>query len=134
MMPPSIRTSGRLSGFALLEILIALIVAAIALLGLGTLQLKALQSAYSSLEYTVATIHANNLVERVWGDLCNNQASAAVYTATLTSWRASLPAGTSGTVPTSFASSGTYTLNWSDSRLSDNNTLALQVTYPAICP
>lgn len=124
-----------LRGFALLEVLIALLVGAIALLGLGTLQLKTLQAAYSSLDYTIATIDANNLVETLWSDLCTNKASAAVYTQTINSWKDTLPGSISATVPTTYADNATITLTWQDSRLTDNNTLALQAAFPgSICP
>lgn len=121
-------------GFALLEIMIAMLVGAVALLGLGTLQLKTLQSAYSSLDYTIATIHANNLIEGVWSNLCANRVSGAVYTSTVESWRQTLPPSVSATVATSFSYSAVYNLTWNDARQSDNNSLSLQVTYPAICP
>ena len=121
-------------GFALLEIMIAMLVGAVALLGLGTLQLKTLQSAYSSLDYTIATIHANNLIEGVWSDLCANKVSGAVYTSTVQSWRQTLPQSISASVATSFSSSAVYQLTWNDARQSDNNSLSLQVTYPDICP
>jgi type IV pilus assembly protein PilV len=121
-------------GFSLLEIMIALLVAAVALLGLGTLQLKTLQAAYSSLDYTIATIHANNLIEGVWTNLCENQASAAVYTSTVQSWQQTLPQSVSASVASSFSNSAVYRLTWNDARQSDNNSLSLQVTYPAICP
>ncbi len=122
------------TGFALLEIMIAMLVGAVALLGLGTLQLKTLQSAYSSLDYTIATIHANNLIEGVWSNLCANQASGAVYTSTVQSWRQNLPQSISASVASSFSNSAVYRLTWNDARQSDNNSLSLQVTYPAICP
>ncbi len=121
-------------GFALLEIMIAMLVGAVALLGLGTLQLKTLQSAYSSLDYTIATIHANNLIEGVWSNLCANRVSGAVYTSTVQSWRQTLPPSVSATVATSYSDSAVYNLTWNDARQSDNNSLSLQVTYPAICP
>jgi type IV pilus assembly protein PilV len=121
-------------GFALLEIMIAMLVGAVALLGLGTLQLKTLQSAYSSLDYTIATIHANNLIEGVWSNLCANRVSGAVYTSTVQSWRQTLPPSVSATVATSYSDSAVYNLTWNDARQSDNNSLSLQVTYPVICP
>ncbi|GAB3232697.1 type IV pilus modification PilV family protein [Pseudaeromonas pectinilytica] len=121
-------------GFALLEIMIAMLVGAVALLGLGTLQLKTLQSAYSSLDYTIATIHANNLIEGVWSNLCANRVSGAVYTSTVESWRHTLPPSVSATVATSYSDSAVYNLTWNDARQSDNNSLSLRVTYPAICP
>ncbi len=121
-------------GFALLEIMIAMLVGAVALLGLGTLQLKTLQSAYSSLDYTIATIHANNLIEGVWSNLCANRVSGAVYTSTVQSWRQTLPPSVSASVATSYSDSAVYNLTWNDARQSDNNSLSLQVTYPVICP
>lgn len=60
-------------GFSLVEVLVAFVVAAIALLGLAAAQIKALQFATDSLRYTVATVEANNIQERIWPNLCTYQ-------------------------------------------------------------
>ena len=58
------------NGFSMLEVLITLIVSSIALLGLAAGQLKSLQYAYNSYQYTVSLIQANNVVERILNDVC----------------------------------------------------------------
>ncbi|MBU2971801.1 prepilin-type N-terminal cleavage/methylation domain-containing protein [Pseudoalteromonas sp. C2R02] len=57
-------------GFTLIEVLIALIISSIALLGLASGQLKSLQYATNSFNYTVSLIQANNAIERMWVDIC----------------------------------------------------------------
>lgn len=58
------------AGFGLLEAMIAILLAAIALLGLAAAQARALQFASSSLYSTIAVIQAQNAVERIWPSLC----------------------------------------------------------------
>lgn len=70
-------------GFSLVEVLVSFVVAAIALLGLATAQFKALQYASSSVQYTVASIEASNLVERIWPQLCDFQKNGNVANQTL---------------------------------------------------
>ncbi len=65
-MPVSKHTQG----FSLLEVLIAMLLAAIALLGLAAAQLRALQHVSSSLQFTYASLELQNVVERVWPQLC----------------------------------------------------------------
>lgn len=60
-------------GFSLLEVLIAMLLAAIALLGLAAAQLKALQYVSSSLQLTYAGLELQNVVERIWPQLCQLQ-------------------------------------------------------------
>ncbi|OZB42547.1 MAG: hypothetical protein B7X50_03815 [Alishewanella sp. 34-51-39] len=57
-------------GFSLLEVLIAMLLAAIALLGLAAAQLRALQNVSNSLQSTYASIELQNVVERIWPQLC----------------------------------------------------------------
>ena len=58
----------RLHGFSLVEVLIAILLVAIGLLGLAAAQVKTLQYASSSLQQTVASIQAQNVIERLWPD------------------------------------------------------------------
>lgn len=60
-------------GFSLLEVLIAMLLAAIALLGLAAAQLKALQNVSASLQHTYASLELQNVVERIWPELCSLQ-------------------------------------------------------------
>ncbi|MCE0558821.1 MULTISPECIES: prepilin-type N-terminal cleavage/methylation domain-containing protein [unclassified Motilimonas] len=125
-------------GFSLFEVLIATVVAVIALLGLALLEIKMLQSAQSSFQYTVSTIRANNLVDSIWLDLCNAQTDPARYTALVSNWQQSLPSGYSVTTDkpgVSFALSTTIELNWQDSKIAeaDNNKLTLLANFPDVC-
>ncbi len=70
-------------GFSLIEVLIAMLLAALCLLGLVLTQVKALQYASSSLAYTVATVQVQNAVERAWPSLCALQRAELVYDAAL---------------------------------------------------
>ena len=63
-------TNSMTKGFTLIEVLIALLVSNIALLGLAAGQLKSLQYATNSFNYTVSLIQANNAAERIWADIC----------------------------------------------------------------
>ena len=68
------RHSGRAthtSGFTLIEILIALVVLSIGLLGLAAVQVQSLQNSYASYERSMATMQARDLVERLWAGICD---------------------------------------------------------------
>ena len=54
------------SGFTLIEALVALLVLSIGLLGAAALQLKALQGAQSGYQRAVASLAAQDAVERLW--------------------------------------------------------------------
>lgn len=58
-------------GFTLLEVLVTLIVISIGLLSIAQLQARALQFSYASLQRTVATVQVNDLVERMWTGICD---------------------------------------------------------------
>lgn len=57
------------SGFTLIEALVALLVLAVGVLGLASMQLKALQGAHLSYQRSVATMAAQDMVERLWVQL-----------------------------------------------------------------
>lgn len=61
------------AGFSLLEVLVSMFIASIALIGLGVTQLKSLQFANNSFDYTVSLVQAQNAIERMWPNLCNLQ-------------------------------------------------------------
>lgn len=91
-------------GFSLLEVLIAMLLAAIALLGLAAAQLKALQNVSASLQHTYASLELQNVVERIWPELCSLQnGSTANGTA--------LPFSLSRYLPTATAMSLQISLN-----------------------
>ena len=60
----------RAAGFTLIEILVALVILSIGLLGVAGLQLRSLQTSHSSFERSIATLQARDLVERMWGGIC----------------------------------------------------------------
>lgn len=53
-------------GFTLLEALIAVLVLSLGLLGVAAMQLKAMQSAHVAYQRSVATLAAQDAVERLW--------------------------------------------------------------------
>ncbi|WP_355661988.1 type IV pilus modification protein PilV [Halomonas salifodinae] len=53
-------------GFTLLEALIAILVLSFGLLGVAAMQLKAMQSAHLSYHRSIATLAAQDAVERLW--------------------------------------------------------------------
>lgn len=59
-------------GFALIEVLIAMFIAAGAILVLGVFHLKSVQNSQLAMQRTIATIQANDLIDRVWINRCNS--------------------------------------------------------------
>jgi len=57
-------------GFTLIEILVALVILSIGLLGIAALQLRSVQNSQASFERSVATLQARDLVERMWAGIC----------------------------------------------------------------
>ena len=76
-------------GFTLFEVLVSMFIASVAILGLALLEIKILKSAQSSFDYTVASIHANTLVDDIWLDLCavKKGTSPKTYTQKLANWK-----------------------------------------------
>ncbi len=56
-------------GFTLIEVLVALLVLSVGLLGLAGLQLHALQYAHSSYQRTLVNVQALDMAERMWTHL-----------------------------------------------------------------
>jgi type IV pilus assembly protein PilV len=69
------------SGFSLLEVMVALVISAIALLGMAAGQLQSLKYATNSFDYTLALLQANNAVEQTWDNLCQLQRDPTVFNA-----------------------------------------------------
>ncbi|MFO7907838.1 MAG: type IV pilus modification protein PilV [Pirellulaceae bacterium] len=74
------------SGFTLLEVLIAVVVLSLGLLGAAALQIKGLQSAHSAYQRTVASIIAADAAERLWLDMHDGAMTAATVTGIETAW------------------------------------------------
>ena len=75
MMPSSLSgvflTRTGQSGFSLVEVMVTLLVLSIGLLGVAALQVTSLQSSSTSLHRSMAVIQANDLVERLWANVCD---------------------------------------------------------------
>ncbi|WP_354623901.1 prepilin-type N-terminal cleavage/methylation domain-containing protein [Psychromonas sp. MME2] len=126
-------------GFTLFEVLVAMFITGVALLGLAQLEVYILKSSQSSFNYTVASIRANSFVDAVWMDLCNAQdvTSASTYTQIRSNWVNDLSAAGMTTdensPPASITQDISVTVKWSDPRFIDedeNNTLTLETTFP----
>jgi type IV pilus assembly protein PilV len=76
-----ITTTKKHLGFSLLEVMVALVISSIALLGMAAGQLKSLQYATNSFDYTLALLQANNAVEQTWGNLCQLQNDQITFNA-----------------------------------------------------
>ncbi|MCK2047270.1 MULTISPECIES: type IV pilus modification protein PilV [Chromohalobacter] len=76
MMAPSLQRPPRAqNGFGLIEVLVALTILSIGMLGLASMQLNSLHSARESLNTTIATIMVRDMNERAWaqrGETCEN--------------------------------------------------------------
>ena len=58
-------------GVALLEALIAMFITAGVLLGLGVLHIKSVQQSALTTQRTIASIQANDLIDRMWASVCS---------------------------------------------------------------
>ncbi|MBQ4813732.1 prepilin-type N-terminal cleavage/methylation domain-containing protein [Pseudoalteromonas luteoviolacea] len=58
-------------GFSLIEVMVSIVIAGVALLGLAGAQLKSLQFANNSFYYTIALVNGQNAIERMWNELCH---------------------------------------------------------------
>lgn len=65
-------------GFTLVEALVALVVLAIGVLGLASMQIKALQGAHVAYQRSIATMAAQDMVERLWIEIGKNVSSTGV--------------------------------------------------------
>ena len=61
----------RETGFTLLEALIAMLILAIGMLGVAGLQALTLKNSHASFQRSVAVLQANDLVERLWANICD---------------------------------------------------------------
>jgi len=125
-------------GFTLIEVLIALIVSSIALLGLASGQLKSLQYATNSFNYTVSLIQANNAIERMWGDICELQngdlAFDQAYISNLQPEFDSYTLDFEGASVDNFNNNFTIKVKWDDERMTDglDSQIAINAAFPQL--
>jgi type IV pilus assembly protein PilV len=126
IMKKPANTLSRQSGLSMLEVLVALVVLSIGLLGTAALQIQALQSAHSSYQRTIASVIAADAAERLWVQLSTGTVNrATVETAWRNHWSASpippnvvtLP-GFAGTI-TQNGIIYTITVTWDEPRFAD---------------
>ena len=120
-------------GFTLFEVLISLFITAISVLGLVMLELNILRSSQSSFNYTIASIEANTLIDKVWRNLCAIEMGAS-YSDLHTEWQSALKeTGLSGSASTDFLLEDSVTVSWTDKNFLANQAsdqVTLNVTYP----
>lgn len=111
---------GQSGGFTLTEVLVALLVLSIGLLGLAGLQLHALQYAHSSYQRTLVNMQALDMAERMWTHLAEPLSELEEWR---DSNRLSLP-NWKGVVTAVPDQPGAYrlTISWSDRRFSGAGT------------
>jgi len=149
-VPKQIIAAGKSAGFTLMEVLVAMLIAAMALLGLAASQIRAIQFSQLSLQQTIAGIESNNVLERIWPDLCALQGGSTATVAggdAFEPTRYQLPAGQRVpglqlTIPAGYvfsnspydtaAQSFLLQSRWQDSRLAQaaSNQLSLQASFP----
>lgn len=109
-------------GFSMLEVLITMVIVSFGLLGVAGLQLKSLQHAHASYQRSLATVQANDLVERLWASICalpggrDTVRDEWIETwkddARLPDWAGALDYDASGSPPLY-----TITISWTDERI-----------------
>lgn len=127
-------------GFSLLEVMISVVIAGIALLGLAAAQLKSLQYATNSFHYTVSLIQGQNSIERLWPHICDIQKNNPGLFQDAT-FRASLSPQVSDyeiTLPAVYNNDMQINVSWVDKRMTDNaeNQISLNASFPdlsAVC-
>ncbi|MBK8183103.1 MAG: type IV pilus modification protein PilV [Candidatus Competibacteraceae bacterium] len=117
-----LRRKGRAKGFTLLEVMVALLILSVGLLGLAGLQLHALQYTHSSYQRTVVNIQALDMAERMWTHLAEPLAEVEAWQNLN---KSSLPAW-KGTVSAVAEQAGDYliTISWMDQRFVESQSFS----------
>lgn len=124
------------NGFSLLEVMISIVVAGVALLGLAATQLKSLQFATNSYMYTLALVQGQNTIERMWVEQCQLQHGALNRYEEASFKQLIKPQLTvfSQDMPAVFSTNMSVTVSWQDERMTDQllNQVRLSITYPTM--
>lgn len=133
-------SSAKQQGFTLIEVLIALVLSSVALLGLAAGQLKSLQYATNSFNYTLSLVQANNAIERTWVNLCDLQSGALSYDAAYSADNLLPQINVYRLTPTpmpgtAFSNNLDIMVSWNDARMADDNASVIRINaqYPQIC-
>ena len=116
------KNSGTAPGFTLIEVMVALLILSVGLLGLAGLQLHALQHTHSSYQRTLVNIQALDIAERMWTHLAEPLSA-------LEEWQninqSSLPEW-NGMVVIVPGQTSDYliTISWKDYRFNDSQTVS----------
>jgi type IV pilus assembly protein PilV len=136
----STRVLNNMAGFSLVEVLIALVISSIALLGLAAGQLQSLKYATNSFNYTLSLVQANNAIERTWINLCQLQKGELDYNVAYGNANFTPQISLYGLTPTpqvgnAFPNRLNIAVSWQDARMADPNDSIIRVnaTYPQIC-
>lgn len=121
----------RSAGFSLIEVLVAIVVLSVGLLGLAALQLKGLQSAHSAYQRSLASVIANDGAERLWVELGAdpNAAPATIAANAEIAWHQNWTRPDAPSLPGFVANStitfnsGFYVINvqWGEERFAGND-------------
>lgn len=124
-------------GFSLIEALIALLVLSFGLLGVGAMQLKAMQGSHVSYQRSMATVIASDANERLWvalGDSGGSCPSAgSVQGPWRTHWSNALPGVNGSTITEQDDCEYLITVSWDDDRFEGEADLTT-LTYLARLP
>lgn len=120
-------------GVSLIEVMVALVVLSVGLLGLAVLQFKALQGTHAAYQATLASLIAADAEERLWLARANGVVSdAAVQTNWRSNWQNVLPDVQVGSLVVGSGANFTISVVWSESRFggSATETFEYGVTLP----
>jgi len=128
-------------GFTLVEVLIALAISSVALLGLAAGQLQSLKYATNSFNYTLSLVQANNAIERTWVKLCDLQKGTLAYDDAykVANLQPQINAYSLTATPApgaTFENNLDITVSWIDARMAnpDDSIIRINAQYPQICP
>lgn len=128
-------------GFSLIEAMVALLVLAVGMLGVASLQTLNLKHSHASFQRSVAVVQANDLVERLWVGICGLPGNsndirdawrAEHATSLLDQWQGDLDLLNPGQTPYRFQ----ITVSWTDGRMDTAEQFQFVASIPAMtnCP
>ncbi|MFC0118982.1 prepilin-type N-terminal cleavage/methylation domain-containing protein [Pseudoalteromonas xiamenensis] len=130
------RLSQSAQGFSLLEVMVSIVVAGVALLGLAATQLKALQFATNSYHYSLALVQGQNAIERMWIEQCQLQHGVVDRYNEASFKQAIQPQSRvfELIMPNAFAKNMAVSVRWFDERMENSldNQIRLSVAYPTL--